>query len=192
MSDNEEVKAHRELTPRQLLAEGWRLTRAILARIGVEIPDTIEFEIDGENQIRVTFVATPDELAEAVAALDEAIEHRSENTSSVPPGYVRPEVEELKNEKAALMELEKRASRIEAPAPTTVFEALFPDFPIKKRTASEITEAAAKTKRWLAIREEEGLKIDPETAELRADPRSLWCIGVAERIISNPTLVFCS
>jgi hypothetical protein len=30
MSHNEEVKAHREMTPRQLLAEGWRLTRALL------------------------------------------------------------------------------------------------------------------------------------------------------------------
>ena len=136
MSDNEEVKTHRETTPRQLLAEGWRLTRAILALSAVEIPDTIEFEIEGENQIRMTFVAAPDHVAGAVATLDEAIEHRSE----------------------------KRATGSEAPAPTTVFEALFPGYP--KKTASEIAENAAEIERWLAIRKEEGLKIDPETAEI--------------------------
>jgi hypothetical protein len=39
---------------------------------------------------------------------------------------------------------------------------LFPDIPVKKKTASE----KAEDEQWLAIRKEAGLKIDPETAEV--------------------------
>jgi hypothetical protein len=67
----------REMTPNKVLADGWRLTRAILALKDMEIPDTIEFQIDGANHIRATRVATLEELAKAVGALNEAIERRS-------------------------------------------------------------------------------------------------------------------
>jgi hypothetical protein len=42
-----------------------------------------------------------------------------------------------------------------------VIEALFPDIPAMKRTSQE----KAEIEQWLALRKEEGLKIDPETAE---------------------------
>jgi hypothetical protein len=64
--------------------------------------------------------------------------------------------------KGALIELQKRASQGGASASTTVIEALFPDVPVKKKTAVE----KAEIQRWLAIRREEALKIDPETAEV--------------------------
>lgn len=60
------------------------------------------------------------------------------------------------------MELHRRASRSGCPGSTTVIEALFPDVPVKKRTARE----KAEIEEWLAIRKEAGLKIDPETAEV--------------------------
>jgi hypothetical protein len=43
-----------EMTPNKLLADGWRFTRSILAHKGMEIPDTIEFQIDGANHIRAS------------------------------------------------------------------------------------------------------------------------------------------
>jgi hypothetical protein len=52
--------------------------------------------------------------------------------------------------------------RSRCPGSTTVIEALFPDIPVKKKTASE----KAEIEQWLAIRKEAGLKIDPETAEV--------------------------
>jgi hypothetical protein len=67
----------------RILAEGWRLTREILALKGMKIPDTIDFQIDGKNHIRATRVATLEELAKAAAALGEAIERRSEGRPSV-------------------------------------------------------------------------------------------------------------
>jgi hypothetical protein len=60
------------------------------------------------------------------------------------------------------VELQKRASQGGAPASTTVIEALFPDVPVKKKTAAE----KAEIERWLAIRKEEALKMDPNTAEV--------------------------
>ena len=47
-------------------------------------------------------------------------------------------------------------------ASTTVIETLFPDVPVKKKTADEKIEI----EKWLAIRKEEALRIDPETAEV--------------------------
>ena len=82
------------MTPNQVLADGWRLTRAILALKCLEIPHTIEFQIDGANHIRATRFATLDELAKAVAALDEAIERRSEGKASVTDLHGRFEIEE--------------------------------------------------------------------------------------------------
>jgi hypothetical protein len=72
------------------------------------------------------------------------------------------DIERLRREKAALIELEKRAVGSGCPGSTTVIEALFPDIPVRKRTASENAEI----EKWLAIRKEAGLKIDPETAEV--------------------------
>ena len=72
------------------------------------------------------------------------------------------DIEQLRQHKAAVMELQKRARRSGCPGSTTVIEALFPDTPVKKKTASE----KAEDEQWLAIRKEAGLKIDPETAEV--------------------------
>jgi hypothetical protein len=94
------------MTPNQVLADGWRLTRAILALKGLEIPHTVEFQIDGANHIRATRIATLDELAKAVAALDEAIERRSEGKASVTDLDGRFEIEGRRD---ALAELQKRA-----------------------------------------------------------------------------------
>jgi hypothetical protein len=49
-----------------------------------------------------------------------------------------------------------------SPESTTVIEALFPDVPVKKKTAEE----RAELEQWLAVRREESLRIDPETAEV--------------------------
>jgi hypothetical protein len=162
MSDNEEVKAHREMTPRQLLAEGWRLTRAILGLKGMNIPYTINFQIDGESHEQATRVATLEEVAKAIATLDEAIEQRGEDDSSVRGLHGHLSLDQLNKQRSALMELEKRASQGGASASTTVIEALFPEVPVKKRTPRD----KADLERWLAIRKEEALRIDPETAEV--------------------------
>jgi hypothetical protein len=148
-----------ELTPTRVLADGWRRTRAAFALEFLEIPDTIQFRVDGGNHNRATRFATLGQLAQAVAALDEAIERRSEGKASVADLHGRFKMEEQRD---ALAELQKRASQGGAPSTTTVIEALFPDVPVKKKMAAEKAEIA----RWLAIRKEEALKIDPETAEV--------------------------
>ena len=139
--------------------DAWRLTRAALALKFLEIPDTIEFQIDGANHIRATRFATLDELAKAIAALNDAIDRRSEGKASVTDLPRRFKMEEQRD---ALAELQKRAGHDGAPSSTTVIEALFPDLPVKKKTAAE----KAEIERWLAIHKEEGLKINPETAEV--------------------------
>jgi hypothetical protein len=151
-----------DATTNQVLAERWRRTRAILDQKGMEIPHTIEFRIDGANHIRATRVATLEELARAVAALDEVIERHSEGNANVLELHGRPKIVELNKQRDALAELQKLAGHDEAPSSTTVIEALFPDVPVKKKTAAEKSEI----ERWLAIRKEEALKIDPETAEV--------------------------
>ncbi len=113
------------MTSNQVLAEGWRLTKAILALKGMEIPDAVEFQIDGANHIRATRFATLDELAKAVLALDEAIERRSEGKTSVADLHGRFKIEERRD---ALAELQKRAGHDAAPASTTVIERFSPTF----------------------------------------------------------------
>jgi hypothetical protein len=125
-----------EMTPNKLLADGWRFTRSILAHKGMEIPDTIEFQIDGANHIRATRVATLEELAKAVAALNEAIEHRSGDKPNATTLHGHLEVEELNKQRDALEELHKR---------------------VGQRVERE---------HWLEIRKKEALRIDPETAEV--------------------------
>jgi hypothetical protein len=76
--------------------------------------------------------------------------------------YLHLEIAQLHKDRDALVELQNRASQGHARASTTVIEALFPDVPVKKKTAAE----RAEIERWLAIRKEEALKIDPESAEV--------------------------
>jgi hypothetical protein len=151
-----------QMTANRILAEGWRLTRQILALKGMEIPDMIEFLVDGARQGRATRVATLEELAMAIAALDDAIEHPREHRASAMSPYLRLGFAQLHKERDVLVELQKRANQGGAPTSTTVIEALFPDVPVQKRTAAE----KAEIEQWLAIRKEEALKIDPETAEV--------------------------
>jgi hypothetical protein len=178
-----------------------------MALNGMSIPYCIEFQIDGANHVRATRVATLDDLAKAIGALDANIERlgqeprraitvgdeierlRQERESAKSPerpgrGYIdwlneeieqlgqRPptdiirfedkDIEELRRDRASLLELQKRAVRSGCPGSTTVIEALFPDVAVRKKTASE----KAEDEQWLAIRKEEALKIDPETAEV--------------------------
>jgi hypothetical protein len=125
-----------EMTPNNVLADGWRLTRAILALKDMDIPDTIEFQIDGASHIRATRVATLDELATALAALNEAIEHRSGDKPNATTLHGHLEVEELNKQRDALEELHKRVGQ------------------------------RAEREHWLEIRKKEALRIDPETAEV--------------------------
>jgi len=71
-----------------------------------------------------------------------------------------PDLERLRQERDALIELQRRASRSGCLGSTIVIEALYPDIPVKKKTTSE----KAEEEQWLAIRKEAGLKIDPRTA----------------------------
>ena len=87
------------ITPSEILAEGWRVTRAILALRGLEVPDTIEFQLSGAMHIRATRVATLDELAKAIAALDKG---------QRPNPHEHLEIEQQTD---ALVELQKRASQ---------------------------------------------------------------------------------
>ena len=140
----------------------WRLTRATFALKGMEIPHTIEFLMDGARQIRATRVATLAELAKGVAALDDAIEDPIAHKASAMSPYLDLELEQLHKDRDALLELQQRTSHDGAPTSTTVIEALFPDVPVKKKTAAE----KAEIENWLSILKEEALKIDPETAEV--------------------------
>ena len=96
-----------QTTSNQLLADGWRLTRGILALKGLQIPQTIEFRIDSATHIRATRTATLDELARAVTALDEAIERRSESKPSVTDLHSHLKIEDLNKRRDALVELQK-------------------------------------------------------------------------------------
>jgi hypothetical protein len=111
---------------------------------------------------RATRVATLEELAKAVGALNEAIERRSGHKSDVTTLHGHLEIEPSKKQRDALVELQKRASQTGVPELTSVIEALFPDVPAQKRTPRE----RAELEHWLAIRKKEALRIDPETAEV--------------------------
>ena len=162
-SEPEQVSASDQperTTPSEELAAGWELTRQSMAVAGMTIPGCIRFHIDGRNHIRATRVAELDELAIAIGAIDEdigSLAHGVHASVSCDADIAR-----LRREKAALIELQKRASRSGCSGSTTIIEALFPDIPVRKRTASE----KAEIEKWLAIRKEAGLKIDPDTAEL--------------------------
>ena len=155
MSDEQEP-----VTTRELLAKGWELTRESMALVGLPIPHEIQFQIDGRKASYPTRVATLDRLANAISAIEEDIERLDQGAPALI--FNDSDIERLRQEKAALIELQKRTGRSGCPASTTVIEALFPDIPVKKKTASE----KAEDEQWLAVRKEAGLKIDPETAEV--------------------------
>jgi hypothetical protein len=157
------MKANTELTtPNRILVEGWRLTKAILALKGLKVPDIIDFQIGGADHIRATRVAKLEELAKATAALEQGIEHLSEDEPTVTSLHVQLEVDQLNHQRNALVALQDRASRSGASASTTVIEALFPEVLVKKGTQHE----KAELERWRALRKQEGLRINPETAEV--------------------------
>ncbi len=146
-------------TATEIFDEGWRLTKAIFALKDMEIPHTIPIQVNGANHTQDTRLATLEDLANAVLSLDEVLEPPS-NREPIHAGlYDHTGTEQLKKQRKALVELQKWVSGSGDPASTTVIEGLFPNVPVKKRAPGEI-------KRWLAIRKEEGLKIDPETAEV--------------------------
>jgi hypothetical protein len=148
------------MTARAQLAQGWELTEQSMAVVGLTIPYCIEFQIDGAKQIRATRVVELDELAKAIDAIDEDIGRLFQGAP--PLVSYDSNIERLRQERTALIELPERANRSGCPGSTTVIEALFPDIPVRKKTASE----KAEVEQWLAIRKEAGLKIDPETAEV--------------------------
>ena len=152
----------RPMTASALLAKGWVLTRESMALVGMSIPHCIYFDIDGSRHSQATRVAELDELAQAIGAFWLEPSGRSLVRAAPALNYHGADTEQLRQEKAALIELQKRAGRSGCPGSTTVIEALFPDIPVKKKTASE----KAEDEQWLAIRREAGLKIDPETAEV--------------------------
>jgi hypothetical protein len=151
---------------KELLAEGWKLTQESMALVGTPIPDFIKFQIDGANHIRATRVAKLNELAKAIGAIEEDLERLLRGA----PALVSydADIERLRQERDALIELQRRASRTGCLGSTTVIEALYPDIPVKKKTTSE----KAEDEQWLAIRKEAGLKIDPKTAEVE------WSYGL--------------
>jgi hypothetical protein len=148
------------MTATEFLSEGWRLIREGMAQSGMQVPDTIEFQIDGANHSRATRVAKLDDLAKAIGALADDIDRLSHGLPSVIPH--RDDIEQLRRDKASLLELQKRVHRSGCDGSATVIEALFPNVPVKKKTEAE----KAEIERWLAIRKEGALKIDPETAEV--------------------------
>jgi hypothetical protein len=140
------------MTATEIFAEGWRLTNAIFALKGMEIPYTIPIQVDGANHDQETRIATLEDLAKAILSLKEMLEPSSDREP------IQASLQ-LKKQRDALVELQKWVSGTEDPMSTSVIEALFPNVPVKKRAPGEL-------KRWRAIRKEEGLKIDPETAEV--------------------------
>lgn len=154
-----------QMNPREILSRGWDLTKAILALKGLDIPEFIYFQIDGKNQIRATRVATIDELGNAILALENAIEQVDQCATPIRDCFTYDNIDGLQATKDTLLELQRHASRNGCSGSTTVIELMFPDVAVKKKTADEIAEI----NRWLAIRQEEALNIDPDTAEV------MWC-----------------
>ncbi len=144
------------------LAKGWEITKQSFELKGLHIPEVIYFLIEGAGHIRATRVAELNELAMAIGALEDDINRVARGAPRLMPH--RTDMERVQ-ERAALVELQKRVSGKGCAGSTTVIEALFPDIPVRKRTESE----KAEIERWLAVRREAGLKIDPETAALGQD-----------------------
>lgn len=150
---------YNHMTACEILAEGWRMTQERVTQSGMLIPDLIEFQIDEQRQIRGTRIATVDELSLAIRKYGdiERLRPVDEKTEQI--------AERVRQERAGLVELQRRVSRSGCARSTSVVEALFPDVPVKRKTTSEKVE----TEDWLEARREAGLNIDPETAEVD------WC-----------------
>src|ERR1700691_4967665 len=146
----------------RILAGGWRLARATLDLKGMEIPDTIEFLIDDVRQTLATRVATLEELAKGLSALDDTIEHPTDDEDRANRLYRYVDQEQLHKDRDGLVELQKLTSYGGAPPSTTVIEALFPWVPVTKKTAAE----KAEIERRLTVVKEAALEIDPDTAEI--------------------------
>jgi hypothetical protein len=101
------------------------------------------------------------EARRAVTAGDEN-ERLSDGLPADALRFEDRDIAELRQERASPFELQERAGGSGCAGFTTVIEARFPDISVRKKTAAETEEA----ERWLAVRSEEGLKIDPATAEV--------------------------
>jgi hypothetical protein len=88
------------------------LTRYVLFR---EFPalGKIEFQIDDVKTFRATRVATLDELAKAISAIGEDIGRLAQGAPALI--FRDFDVERLRQDKAALIELQKRARRERMP-----------------------------------------------------------------------------
>jgi hypothetical protein len=150
---------------RELLADGWKLTQRSMALIGMHIPNVIEFQMAGERQIHLTRLAQLDDLAKGIGAVEEDIGRLVQGAPALIFRY--SDIDQLRQDKAALIELQKRAARSGCPGSTTVIQSLFPDIPPAGKTASQ----KAEIEQWRAMSEEAGLKIDPATAEVK------WAYG---------------
>ena len=116
---------------REQLAKGWERTQQSMALAGMPVPDHIHFPSDGPRQIRATRVAGLDELAKAIAAMDEDIERLVQGAPTLT--FRDADIDQLREEKAALIELQKRTGRSDCPGSTTVIEALSLTFQSKRR-----------------------------------------------------------
>ena len=141
------------------LAAGWKLTIESMGLDERNFPHYFHFCIGDERQIRATRVATLNELSMGIAAAGEDIARLADGAPAI--AYMQFDLEQLRCDRAALIELQTRARRSGCLGHVTVIEALFPEIPVKKKTAEEHAEID----RWLAIRKDAALKIDPETAE---------------------------
>jgi hypothetical protein len=94
--------------------------------------------------------------------LDDTIEHPTDDEDRANRLYRYVDQEQLHKDRDGLVELQKLTSYGGAPPSTTVIEALFPWIPVTKKTAAE----KAEIERWLAVRKEAALEIDPDTAEI--------------------------
>ena len=99
----------------RILAGGWGLARETLELKGMEIPDTIEFLIDDVRQTRATRVATLEELAKGLSALDDTIEHRTDGEDRADRLYRYVDQEQLHKDRDGLVELQKLTSYGGAP-----------------------------------------------------------------------------
>jgi hypothetical protein len=108
-------------TPKSAKAE---LTEQSMALIGLQIPVFIQFQIGDAGHIRPTRVAELDELAKAIGAIDEDIGRLVWGAPAL--GYTSEDIEQLRRDKSALTELQKRALRSGCPKASTVIEIAIP------------------------------------------------------------------
>ena len=97
-----------------------------MALAGMRISLSHQFlELTAPGHVQATRVATLDELEKAIEAIDEDIE-RLVQGHSCASSSMTTDVEQLRQEKAALTELRKRVGRSGCPGSTTVIEVAIP------------------------------------------------------------------